>query len=71
MSDTVFRAYRDRWQAVEEIERQEQRAASINLRWQQTNSILRLAIGLDLALDESHDQNEIVRQRWEKLRNIL
>jgi hypothetical protein len=61
MSDTIFRAYQVCWQAVEEIERQEQRAASINLRWLQTNSILRLAIGLDLVLDQSHEQDEIVR----------
>jgi hypothetical protein len=71
MGDEGFRAFRDRWQAVEEIERQEQRAASINLRWQQTNSILRLAIGLNLVLDRSHDQVVIVRERWEKLRSLM
>jgi hypothetical protein len=71
MMDSTFRAYRDRWRAVREVERQEQRAALIDLRWKQTNSILSLAIGLNLVLDHSPDQDKIVRQRWEKLRNML
>jgi len=71
MADTAFRAFRDRWDAVEEVEKQEQKAASIYLRWQQLNSILKLAIGLNLAMDTLHDQDDIVRQRWEKLRNTL
>ncbi len=71
MIDPLLKTDRERWQAVEEIEKKEQRVASIALRWQQTNAILRLAIGLGLQLDNSEKQEEIVRQRWEKLKGLI
>jgi hypothetical protein len=37
MSDQLMKEFRERWQAVAAIEAQEQRAASVALRWQQTN----------------------------------
>jgi|GEM_PF-6419605 len=46
MVDPMLQAYHQRWQAVEEMEQQEQRAASVTMLWQQLNSILRLAKGL-------------------------
>lgn len=68
MTDPTLKAYIERWQAVEEVEKREQRTASIALRWQQTNSIFGLAIGLGLSFDEQDDQEEFVRSRWTKLR---
>ena len=59
-------AYRDRWQAVAEIERQEQQIASVEVRWRQLNSVIRLAIGLGiLKTDQSEEE---IYQRWAKLK---
>ena len=62
-----MKQFRKRWQAVAALEREEQREASVALRWQQLNAILRLAIGLGLPLREQFEE-EIVRQRWAKLK---
>jgi hypothetical protein len=70
MSDQLMKEFRERWQAVAAIEAQEQRAASVALRWQQTNAILRLAIGLGLPLTEPDEEDEVVRQRWAKLKGV-
>jgi len=67
MSEYLMKQFRKRWQAVAALEREEQREASIALRWQQLNAILRLAIGLELPLREQFEE-EIVRQRWAKLK---
>jgi hypothetical protein len=69
MEDNLIRIFRDRWQAVAQIERQEQRTASMFQRWQQLNSIHNLALGLGLPLGESDRQEEIVRQRWIKIKD--
>jgi hypothetical protein len=68
MDKQTLIAYRDRWKAVEEIERQEQRAASLDRRWRQINDLFNLAISLDLPVHQ--DQEEIVWQRWAKLKAI-
>lgn len=60
--------FRDRWQAVAAIEAEEQKTASMALRWQQLNAIWRLAIGLGLSMSEQDKQVEVVRQRWVKLK---
>ena len=67
MSEYLMKQFRNRWQAVAALEREEQREASVALRWQQLNAILRLAIGLGLPLREQFEE-EIVRQRWAKLK---
>ncbi len=67
----LIREFRDRWQAVELIEAEEQRNTSIELRWRQLNSILRMAIGLGLPLTKSPEDEIIVYQRWTKLRNLM
>lgn len=62
-----MKAYRARWQAVAEIERQELLTASIDLRWRQLNAVIGLAIGLGiLKADNSEDE---VYQRWAKLKS--
>jgi hypothetical protein len=59
-------AYRERWQAVAEIELQEFRAATIETKWQQLNSIIRLAIGLGIfKVDPSEEE---VHLRWATLK---
>ncbi len=58
---------RDRWKAVEEIERQELRAMSVEEHWQKLNAIVRFAI--ETGMKRSDDDGEMeVRERWAKLR---
>ncbi len=63
-------AYRDRWRAVEAVEREEHRAASVALRWQQTNAIFRLAMGMGLLSNNPDDQEQEVYRRWAVLKEI-
>ena len=61
------RLYRERWKAVEEIERQELRAMSIEQHWRQINNLVRFA--LEHGLTRGDDDGEMqVFQRWAKLR---
>jgi hypothetical protein len=69
MNDKLMKEFRERCQAVAAIEAEERRTASMALRWQQTNAILRLAIELGLPLVEPEEE-EIVRQRWAKLKGV-
>jgi len=69
--DPTLRAYRERWRAVQEIEKEEQRAATMAQRWQQVNAILCLAIGLGLPLNEIDEQEQLIYQRWSKLRGQM
>ena len=58
---------RDRWKAVEEIERQELRAMSLDEHWYKLNAIVRFAIETGINKDGHNDEMEIYR-RWEKLK---
>ncbi len=62
-----IRFYCERWKAVEEIERQELRAASMEKRWQQINAIWRLAKGLGFSF-EPDESEMVVFARWAKLK---
>lgn len=69
MNPQLVKEFRERWQAVVAVEAEEQRAASIALRWQQTNAIFRLAMGLGLLLaEEDSAEIEAVRRRWALLK---
>ena len=58
---------RDRWKAVEEIERQELRASTIKQNWQKLNAIMLRAQRLKLS--RGNDDNEMeVFLRWAKLK---
>lgn len=59
--------YIERWKAVEEIERQERRSSSMELRWKQLNAIWGLAkiLGFSFEPDESE---LIVYALWAKLK---
>jgi hypothetical protein len=61
------RAFRERWQRVNAREAQELRNTSLEVRWQQFNTLLRRAqqLGWGPALAEGEDE---VRQRWARLR---
>jgi len=64
--DATLKAYRARWQAVAEIERQELQTASLELRWKQLNSVIGMAIGLGI-YKTAEDEIEVF-QRWAKLK---
>lgn len=70
--DTNFdiKFYRDRWKAVEEIERQELRAMSIEKHWKQINNLVRFAIENGLTRGEDNNEMEI-HLRWVKLRGTV
>jgi hypothetical protein len=58
---------RDRWKAVEEIEREELRASTVKQNWQKLNAIMLRAKRLNLS--RGHDDNEMeVFLRWAQLR---
>ena len=58
---------RDRWKAVEEIERQELRESTVKQNWQKLNAIMLRAKRLKLL--RSTDDNEMeVFSRWAKLK---
>jgi len=60
---------RDRWKAVEEIEREELRAMSLEQRWQKINAIARFAI--ETGMKRSDEDGEMdVFLRWAKLKGF-
>jgi hypothetical protein len=62
-----IKLYRERWKAVEEIERQELRAMSIEKHWKQINNLVRFAIENGLTHGEDNSEMEVFL-RWAKLR---
>jgi ribulose bisphosphate carboxylase small subunit len=68
MDRRLLEAYREGWQAVEMIEKEENRAASIAQRWHALNMILNLGLGLGFSFSEARDQETLVWQRWSKLK---
>lgn len=74
MDPTAVREWRDRWQAVAEIERQERREITFEERWRRLNLLYRTIATLGL----SHERNareqaavERVRERWLRLKRDL
>lgn len=63
-----IRFYKERWKAVEEIERQELRALTVRTNWRQLNSILRRAVRLGLKRGGDDGELEIF-DRWAMIQN--
>jgi hypothetical protein len=65
-----LRRYRDRWQEVDALTSEEERSASLELRWRQLNSLYVLAVGLGLTLHDQVEEAEdlVIYQRWAMLR---
>jgi len=70
MIDALIKFYRDRWQAVESIERQEQRSSSVEQRWEQLNAIALLAKGLNLDLNPDPKGEFQIFERWAKIKEM-
>lgn len=60
--------YRERWKAVEEIERQELRAMSMDEHWRQINMLARFGIEMGWKHDDDDDGEMEVFRRWAKLK---
>jgi hypothetical protein len=58
---------RDRWKAVEEIERQDLRASTIRENWEKLNAIMFRAQQLNLSREHDNDEMDVFL-RWAKLR---
>ena len=62
-----IRFYKERWKAVEEIERQELRAMTLEEHWRKLNAIVRFAI--ETGMNQDRDNGELeVFQRWAKIK---
>ena len=59
--------YRERWKAVEEIERQELRAMSMEKHWKQINTLVRFAVEQGLTRGDDDGEMEVFL-RWAKLK---
>jgi hypothetical protein len=68
MDPILVREYRARWQAVAEVEEAEQRQAVVEDRWAKLNAILQMAITLGLDLRAQNEDEEVVWQRWARLK---
>jgi len=62
-----IRFYKERWKAVEEIERQELRAMTLEEHWRKLNAIVRFAIEMDMKPDEDDSEMEVYL-RWAKIK---
>ena len=58
--------YQARWKAVEEIQTEERKSASLELRWQQLNAAYGMAKGLGLLRPDLSEME--VFERWAKLK---
>ena len=63
-----IRFYKERWKAVEEIERQELRAMSLDEHWRKLNAIVRFAIETDMKRDDDDDGEMEIFLRWAKIK---
>ena len=67
MDAADVRFYRDRWKAVEEIERQELRAMLIEEHWKQLNNIIGRGILLGMSRGDDDGESEVFA-RWKKIK---
>lgn len=67
--DTHFdiKFYRERWKTIEEIERQELRAMSVESHWKQINKLIRFALENGLTRGDDDGEMEVFK-RWARLR---
>lgn len=63
-----IRLYKDRWRAVEEIERQELRAMTPSEHWHKLNAIVRFALEAGMAVEKDNGEMEVFR-RWAILKS--
>jgi hypothetical protein len=69
-TDEIRFHLRDRWKAVEEFERQELRAMTLEQHWQKLNAIVRFAIETGMKRDDDDNEMEVF-MRWAKLKGAV
>lgn len=62
-----IRLYKDRWKAVEEIERQELRAMTLEEHWRKLNAIVRFAMEAGIEINKDDSEMEVFL-RWAELK---
>jgi hypothetical protein len=62
-----IRFYKERWKAVEEIERQELRAMTLEDHWRKLNAIVRFALETGMKLKDDEGEMEVFL-RWAKIK---
>jgi hypothetical protein len=62
-----IRFYKERWKAVEEIERQELRAMTLEEHWRRMNAIVRFAVETGMKREGDDGEMEVFL-RWAKLK---
>jgi len=62
-----IKMYRERWKAVEEFERQELRAMTLDEHWRQINSLFQFALGVGLTRGDDDGEKDVFL-RWAKLK---
>lgn len=67
MDADEVRLFRERWKAVEEVEREELRRMPIEEHWRRLNAIVRFAIEVESDLDDDDGEMEVF-ERWAKLK---
>ena len=67
LMDPDLKAYLDRYHAVAEVQQQELQSASLELRWQQLNAVVALAIGLGILKPDKSEED--IYLLWAKLKN--
>ncbi len=69
MNSEDVRFYRDRWKAVQEVERRELRALTVEKRWKQINELARFARENGLMRGDDDEEIEVFL-RWARLRAV-
>lgn len=69
LQKAMLEDYRDRWQMVADFEADEQRQTSYAERWRKLNAILRMATTLGLQVDARDEQDDVIWERWNRLRD--
>jgi hypothetical protein len=64
---SAYKFYRERWKAVEEVERQELRASTVQTNWRQFNSILRRSIRVGMVRGDDDGKMDVFA-RWAELK---
>ena len=63
----LMQVYQAGWKAVEEVQREERRTATMDLRWRQLNAAFGLAKGLGILQPDSTEEEVI--KRWAILKD--
>ena len=71
MDAELARQYRERWQAVGEVEARERASATVASRWRELNAIIGMAKQLGLDLRRESEDDHIVWERWARLKEGL